>query len=363
MSTDLIQERNTHGTLQPERRLIRDGVAGNWDTIYAMIRLIRQSCEYDLGLEGFIAHWLISHNYDSYTPAQQIFSSLYKFVQLNVKYVQDVAGRVESIKNARQTLLDGYGDCDDQAILNATLLGDLGYEDVRICMTKYDPAAESFQHVYTVCYVDDKRYVFDTTLPHGSLNEEVPGAVDKREIPVFKDVAGLDGLSGIYNNVRHIFKSSLKGVVRALPTVSAFVPIGFAASHAFDTGANLLQKTFDSSKLSLSATGSEINQHLNELIQMLLRSEIAHDLAQTYALQIAAQLAAVPQENGDSYTRDIVGASIKTKLAFIKNFPEFAKENGIEVVHLNHTLMLISGLAIVGGISGFLAYRYYQRGR
>lgn len=364
MSTEVvIQSSNTRPLY---RKIVRDGIAGNYEVVYEMIRLIRNSVDYDKGVEAVAKDILINAGLDSYSSATDQFHAVFNYIVEPVEkrkhriiYIQDIAGRIESLKDARATLSDGWGDCDDQTVLNATLLGCLGFEHVCIAMARYNKDETSFSHVYCVAYEHGQRYVLDTTLPNGKLNDEVR-AFEVKEISVFEDVQGLDGFSGVYNNARYHTKRMAKTAMQILPKATVMMPLGFVASNAFETGATLLNGT--GKTYSLPAIASQINAELDIIILDLMQSKIAYDLAKAQALQVVSQLATVETTSDDQYTLAIVGASIKEKLDFIDNFKAYAHVNNIKVVHLDSRVMLAAGLVLTAGI-GYFAYKGFKLSR
>lgn len=359
MSTELvIQDQSSKRPLY--RKFVRDGVAGNYDVIYEMIRMIRNSVDYDLGVERVAKKILTDARLDSNATVRDQLQAVFDFVKTNVKYIQDLAGRIESLKDARATLRDGWGDCDDQTILNATLLGCLGFENVKIAMARYSQSDTSFAHVYCVTYVGDKRYVLDTTLPNAQFNTEIK-PFEVKEIPVFENIQGLDGFSGAYNNARHHARRLARFTVRAVPSAVGVLPLGFLAGNAIATGASLIDRSTGET-LSLPAVASNINAELDRIILELLQSKIAYDLAKTDALQLAAQLAAANVTDNDTYVLKVTGASIKDKLQFIQQFPAYAETNNIKLVYLDSTKMLCAGLILAGG-TAYMLYKGYKSTR
>lgn len=363
MSTEVtIQDNNTRPLY---RKIVRDGVAGNYEIVWEMIRLIRDGVDYDLSLQHLAASILAAKGYDSYTPPHEQLEAIFDFVAAHVTYIQDIAGRIESLKDARQTLSDKYGDCDDQTVLNASLAGCLGFEDVRIAMAKYRPDATSFAHVYCVVYVPEagkriQRYVLDTSLPKAQFNQEIKAA-DVREINVFNEVSGFDGLSGIYNQVRYNARKAARFAVRIIPGAVNVLPLGFVAGSAIATGADLIDKSSSGDSLSVPAVASEINKQLDKIIADLMRSRIAYDLAKSEALRLAANLGVV-NPNGEEYAFTVARASIKEKLDFINNFELYARDHSIKVVYLDSTKMLCAGLLLAGG-AAYALYKNYQNKR
>jgi predicted transglutaminase-like cysteine proteinase len=340
--------------LRIRRKYVRDGVAGNLQVVHQMIRTIRHSVDFDKGIEGVAKNLLINNHLDSYSTAKDQCEAIYNFVKQNVVYIEDIAGRVESIKTARQTLSDGFGDCDDHTILNATLLGCIGFEKVCIALARYDESNPTFAHVYCVAYQDGKRYVLDTTLPHGKLGDEVR-AIEVKEVDIFGEVQGLDGFGGILNNTYYQARKLGKAATQAIPQVTAFLPLGFISGNALATGAALLNQS-GVEALSYNATASRINQELDKIVYDLLRSRIALDLAKSYAVQCAVQLSAVQQIDLDEEDYSYIRQSVNNKLQFINNFEAYAKEHGIRVVYLDARMMLLAG----GGLAAYGVYKLYK---
>lgn len=102
--------------------------------------------------------------------------AVYDYVKRNIRYTGDIApirlhdGSVEGIdlyQSARRTLEIGGGDCDDQSILNATLLALNGITPIlRVVATN---KRGDWEHIYTGAvlpkYAPSKFFALDTTLP------------------------------------------------------------------------------------------------------------------------------------------------------------------------------------------------------
>lgn len=113
--------------------------------------------------------------------------AIYQYVKKNVRYTGDVApvkmgadGPVEAIDlytRADRTLEFGGGDCDDQSVVNATLLA-LNGIPARLKVTAESRTAE-WGHIYTICGLDKLQptrwLALDTTLPGSNhFGKEVP---------------------------------------------------------------------------------------------------------------------------------------------------------------------------------------------
>lgn len=358
MSTEVVVESNSTRPLY--RKLVRDGVPGNYDVITEMVRIIVNDVDYDQPIEAIAKGVLIDAGLDSYASPERQLEAIFNFVAGKVRYIQDIAGRVESLKTARRTLSDGWGDCDDQTICNCTLAGCLGFEDIRIAMAKYGPNAQTFQHVYCVVYVNDRRYVLDTSLPKARFDDEVK-PFEIVEVKVFDNALSLKGLSGAYLSARQYARQGAKALVSAVPSAVNVLPLGFVAGSALATGAELIDQAGRGSFFSLSNTASRINEQLDSIIVDLMSSKIAIDLAKTQALKASSELATIEIGPDDKYTLDTVRASIKEKLKFITNFQTYADAHGIKVVHLEPMHMLVVGLALAGGVSYWAFKHFYYR--
>lgn len=98
--------------------------------------------------------------------------AVYDYVKKHVRYTGDIGpirhsdGSVEGVdlyQSARRTLEMGGGDCDDQAIVIATLLALNGHiAKLRVVRQKRDP---DWSHIYTGSVIAGKFYALDTTLP------------------------------------------------------------------------------------------------------------------------------------------------------------------------------------------------------
>lgn len=356
MSMELDTQENLTGPLS--RSFVRDGVPGNYEIVFEMVRVIRNAVDYDIGLKHLAASLIANKHLNSYsTPLDQL-TAIYNFVQSNVEYIQDGAGLIENIKSARVTISDSYGDCDDLTDTVASLVGCLGFEDVRIALAKYSTTDTSFVHVYPVVYINGQRIPMDASLPKPyKIGDEVT-AIEIKEIPVFENVQGLDGISGLFNNLKYHGKRLGKTAIETIPTAAEFLPLGFVSGHAFATGARLLNHSI-SGEMSLNAVGSKINQELDKIIVCLIRSQIAIDMAKSYALQVSSQLSAVSNGRDNRKVYDAVKGSIQTRLEFINSFETFAKENHIPVVKLNPTAMLAAGVA-GAGVGVYVLYKVWK---
>ena len=340
---------------------VRDGIEGNKDIAIKMANLIRQSVDSDKGLENFIKgkgkdnlFGLVGYN--SYNDVEQTLEHIFDFVQGHVDYVSDIAGNVENIKSARQTLSDGYGDCDDHAVLTATILGVLGFEPVLV-LAGYGNDT-NFSHIYTAVTIKGQRYVFDTTLPDGRINSEMP-VTFKAELKPFDYIPQLDGVASLFFNAKDTLKHIRNDAFTAVPTLLNIIPtgLGYPLSMALNTALGFLNQDSITND-SANAIGSRINKDLDDIIIQLLNGSMALDHAKVAARQAGTQLG-LADVDGVNYQR--VYAGIKKKIDFINNFEKFATDNQINIVHLNGGLMLLTGAVVVGFVAHHLISKKKRR--
>lgn len=120
--------------------------------------------------------------------------AVYRAVKDRVRYTGDVgkvkqgsrgiAEEVDLYQSAYRTWEFGGGDCDDNAILSATLLTLNGIDaEFRVIAPSPDPTVEDWQHIYAVANLPKnnptRKIALDTTLP-GSNNFGVEPNYGKR---------------------------------------------------------------------------------------------------------------------------------------------------------------------------------------
>ena len=136
---------------------IPSGSAGTRHTLRTMRRLVQQYKK-DIRLRELA----LSLIYD--LPGHKNWvgqiKRLHAYVRDTIQYVRDVRG-VETIATPIKTMEYGAGDCDDQAVLLATLLESIGHPTRFVAMksTTFGP----YVHVYTETRVGDKWIPLETT--------------------------------------------------------------------------------------------------------------------------------------------------------------------------------------------------------
>lgn len=158
---------------------IGNGIQGNYDTVSMMRKLARARSKdprvRDLALR--LTRGLASHSYAAECHA------IAEYVQRNVRYVRDIES-VEQLHDPLYMISElergtAQGDCDDMALLIATLLLSIGASP-KFRMVRYKDVHGPFNHIYVVCY-DRKnahsrpvRLVMDAIIKDKPIGYEVP---------------------------------------------------------------------------------------------------------------------------------------------------------------------------------------------
>ena len=335
---------------------IREGLQGNYDIVVRMVELTRNGAIFDKGFERFIKQLLRQNDLDSYSSPETLFSFLYNFTQKHVTYILDAVGNVEFLKTARETLSDGFGDCDDHAVLNATILAVLGFEPCFV-LARYSVDQETYGHIYVVTYVNDKRFVFDTTIDNGKLNQE-HSAVTTKEISLYDNCHGLDGVSGVFRQSARFIKDGAKSAVTVAPSLLGLIPFGFGYgfSKMFDAGTSLISNTFKG-KQTYNDRITAVNRQLDSIIRKLHNGQITINEARDYAKKQYARLVAESAFNDSVKYDERMEKNVKAKFDAIVGFESYANANGIDVFSLDGNKMLVAGVVVLG-----LGYIFFKDG-
>lgn len=345
MSTQLLINENNNGTDRASLKLVRDGIPGNKEVVKQMVRLVRDSIT-DKGLSDFAAHILLSSNLTSDSPASDQFRAIYNNVKKNVKYVNDPAGEVESIKSGRQTLADGYGDCDDYAVLISSLLAALGFNPTFV-LAKYDSDPDSpYGHIYTIAYSDDERFVFDPVIPNGSFNDEVK-PLQSFSVGVFDTHAGIDSIGAIASNFIRNTKTSVHHIAgvskQVLPFASYFVPqLAAAAGLSTLIPEKSANTAFDN---NFQQAAKSYNKQINRTIEDLHKGLITTNAAKQVAANIQS---AINNVKADTQNEIIIKDSIQTRINFLNSSQN---ENEVSNETLMYVTLGVTGLALVWAFS------------
>lgn len=329
----------------PTHYLIRDGRSGNFEIVLRMIELVRETNLTDRGFERWVKQLYVDAGLDHYSTTQQKFELIYNWVKTNVVYLQDVAGKIESIKSARETLSDGFGDCDDISVLIASMLAVLGYES-KFVLARYVNERTDFQHVYVAQYVGKNRYVLDGTLLDGELGQEIKNE-EIVEVGIFDTVKELQGIASLFRNTRQTAKNLGGTVLRESGTILGSLPfgLGYISNQVISSGINLIA---DSRKtdLSLNETTSKINRKLDNIISRLEFCEIALDFAQLEANRSAVEIMLFQ----DQPNFETAKKSIQQRLNYINNYKKLGNTDTVE---LDGKLMLLLGVSAIGVSVGY----------
>lgn len=348
MATELIEYKSD----SPKYGLIRDGIAGNYEIIGKMIDLVKDSTVLDKGLEDLVKKTLHNNDLDSYSDTDKLFNFIFDWVKYGdasfqgVDYIKDIEGKTESIKDARTTLQDGYGDCDDFAILYATILSVLGYEPCFV-IAKY-PDENTFQHVYTVTYVNGKRYAFDGTIPDGHLNNEVEN-MQKQEICVFGDNAYNDPVVSTLRNIKNLVTQTRRNARQAAPQLANFLPVGIIGKTvARNVFSGIQDESFNE---LVSRLGGEIS----DLTIKLQNGNITKANALSQARKLYAEIHAQDKSNIDTELFNRLDQKLLNKVLYIANFTPY----GIDTATAPATGLSIQDYVVIG-VVGLGVWYFYK---
>jgi hypothetical protein len=173
-----------------EIRRLGNGIRGNLDTIEVMKKMAREYSRHDLvkRLATNILHFnnIPSHHYLSEARA------IGEFVKGHIRYVKDPVG-TESLQAPdmmiRMMKDVGYsmGDCDDMALLIASLLMSVGIRP-HFRAVKYRQDSPNYNHIYVVVYENN---IADTSNPGPVRRLAIDAIVKDR--PIGFEVQHFDG--------------------------------------------------------------------------------------------------------------------------------------------------------------------------
>ncbi|RZB29446.1 MAG: hypothetical protein AEth_01174 [Candidatus Argoarchaeum ethanivorans] len=105
-----------------------------------------------------------------------IAEAIYAWVRDNIAYVNDPAG--EYFQPPVRTMEVGAGDCDDQSILLAAMLGSIGFEPILVILP---------EHVYIELRMGEKQMPMDPTASNTAF-----GTLSASMMEHFKEKYGLE---------------------------------------------------------------------------------------------------------------------------------------------------------------------------
>lgn len=149
-------------------RSVPGGDAGSLETVAVMRALVNAA-----KVDPYILNFAVSVVFQE--PQQDEAAevgAIFNYVRGFVRYVRDVVG-IESVSTPHMSIMRRVGDCDDKAVLLASLLEAIGYP-TRFVLAAY--RGHAFEHVYTQVYFRDGWVSLDPTImqPWGY---EAPGAL------------------------------------------------------------------------------------------------------------------------------------------------------------------------------------------
>lgn len=102
-------------------------------------------------------------------------TAVFNWVRDNIKYVRDIDG-VETIHTPYRILRQGYGDCDDLALIAATLLKAVGYKVFYVVTS--NRRDKRFNHIFLKVSDGKRKYNFDATIK--TFDKARPGVTRKK---------------------------------------------------------------------------------------------------------------------------------------------------------------------------------------
>lgn len=144
------------GGLSGRLLTISNGAAGVFETASAMRQLIN-AYKTDVEIRTTAANVVfLTPEKDDLSEVEAVFN----WVRDHIRYLKDV-NMVETLTTPDRTLQLGYGDCDDQVVLLASMLESIGYP-TRLVITGYgDPGV--YEHVYLQALVQNHWIDMDPT--------------------------------------------------------------------------------------------------------------------------------------------------------------------------------------------------------
>ncbi len=102
-------------------------------------------------------------------------NAIFRYVRDNIRYVKDVRG-CETLQSPIQTLRLMQGDCDDHAILSASLLEAIGHP-TRFLAVGFKP--DSYSHVFAQTKIGDRWVTLECTMKDWNLGR-TPAKIKNR---------------------------------------------------------------------------------------------------------------------------------------------------------------------------------------
>lgn len=145
---------------------IPEGDAGVKATLQIMVSVVRK-CKATVDMITLANSIVKSCPAKDYTCEA---AALQQYVQRTIRYTRDV-NNVETIKFPAQTLQMGTGDCDDMAVLLATLAESVGFA-TRFAAVGL--SGQGFSHVLAQLMIPGQGWVSAEVIPTDSSNTQAP---------------------------------------------------------------------------------------------------------------------------------------------------------------------------------------------
>lgn len=140
-------------------QVLPPGQQGTIQTLDLMAKYVRDS-QTDIGLIDFANGILSAFGVPARNDKAKI-DAIFAYVKAAVTFRKDPYD-AELVKDARRTLQTGYGDCDDIAVLLASLLACVG-ECPRFAVMKMTKGSPVWEHVYVEVQLGNQWLPLDTT--------------------------------------------------------------------------------------------------------------------------------------------------------------------------------------------------------
>ena len=145
-------------TLSGQVVTIPDGVAGTETTIATMRQMVNRSKTDPQIRQAATTVAFLQPEKDYRAEAEAVFNE----VRDGIRYIRDVHG-VETLQEPHITMGLKLGDCDDQAVLLASMLESIGVP-TRFVVAGY--SGPYYEHVYLQAWLGDEWVDMDATEPH-----------------------------------------------------------------------------------------------------------------------------------------------------------------------------------------------------
>lgn len=206
-----------------------DGKPGNMQTLRTMRAIIRRDLGLDNGwqdqeLRRFAAQVVQAYGGGGFSWQARV-RAVWLYVTRQFDYIPDPAGGNENLADARETIRDGWGDCDDLTILIATLLGMVGVS-TSLRMSRYTEGVDGFEHVYVIAHVPHGDLPLDVAHKGARLGSQVKFK-DAFTLPVVEIAEQLRGVLDFLSSGAAIGGSVAQGGVKSGIATGAAIGLNF----------------------------------------------------------------------------------------------------------------------------------------